>query len=412
MQQSRIPGVDKVLLSLQEFLRLEAAGGLLLMGAAAVALLIANSPLASYYAMFLDLPVEIRVGNFDIAKPLLLWVNDGLMAVFFFLVGMELKREVVEGHLSSLRRASLPAFAAMGGMLVPAAFYIAFNRGNAGAMQGWAIPAATDIAFALGVLSLLGNRVPPSLKAFLLSVAIFDDLGAIVVIAFFYTAQLSVVSLAVAAALIAGLAYLNRSGVVRPAAYFVLGIPLWIAVLKSGVHATLAGVVLAMFIPLRAPRRPDGPRAQEPLLHHLEDTLHPWVAFGVLPLFAFVNAGVPLGGLSINDLLLPVPLGIVCGLFFGKQIGILGMCWIAVRLNLAALPDGTNWRFLHGTTLLCGIGFTMSLFIASLAFEAGGAAYSGLERLGVLVGSLLSGCAGYLLLRATLGSPGKAALQT
>jgi len=412
MQQSRIPGVDKVLLSLQEFLRLEAAGGLLLMGAAAVALLIANSPLASYYAMFLDLPVEIRVGNFDIAKPLLLWVNDGLMAVFFFLVGMELKREVVEGHLSSLRRASLPAFAATGGMLVPAAFYLAFNRGNADAMQGWAIPAATDIAFALGVLSLLGNRVPPSLKAFLLSVAIFDDLGAIVVIAFFYTAQLSVVSLAVAAVLIAGLAYLNRSGVVRPAAYFVLGIPLWIAVLKSGVHATLAGVVLAMFIPLRAPGRPDGPPAQEPLLHHLEDTLHPWAAFGVLPLFAFVNAGVPLSGLSVDDLLHPVPLGIVCGLFFGKQIGILGMCWIAVRLNFAALPDGTNWKLLHGTTLLCGIGFTMSLFIASLAFEAGGTAYSGLERLGVLVGSLLSGCAGYLLLRATLGSPGKAAPQT
>jgi Na+:H+ antiporter, NhaA family len=412
MQQNRTPTVDKVLLSMQEFLRLEAAGGLLLMGAAAIALLIANSPLATYYFMFLEMPVEIRVNNFDIAKPLLLWVNDGLMAVFFFLVGMELKREVMEGHLSSLARASLPAFAATGGMLVPAAFYVAFNYGDAAALQGWAIPAATDIAFALGVLTLLGNRVPPSLKAFLLSVAIFDDLGAIVVIALFYTAQLSVVSLAVAAILVAGLALLNRSGVIRPAAYFVLGIPLWIAVLKSGVHATLAGVVLAMFIPLRMPRPIDGSPPQESLLHHLEDTLHPWVAFGVLPMFAFVNAGVPLIGLSITDLLHPVPLGIVCGLFFGKQLGVLGMCWIAIRAGIAALPYGTNWRQLHGITLLCGIGFTMSLFIASLAFEVATTPYSGLERLGILIGSLLSGGAGYLLLRSALGKEAKVALQT
>ena len=401
MQESTIPTPTKVLLSVQEFLRLEAAGGLLLMGAAAAALLIANSPLSGYYVKLLDLPVEIRVGSFAIAKPLILWVNDGLMAVFFFLVGLELKREVVEGHLSSLGRASLPAFAAAGGMLAPAAFYVAFNHSDTVALQGWAIPAATDIAFALGVLSLLGNRVPSSLKVFLLSVAIFDDLGAIVVIAVFYTAKLSLVSLGIAVILIVGLAFLNRSGVIRPAAYFLLGIPLWIAVLKSGVHATLAGVVLAMFIPLRMPEAPDG-SAREPLLHHLEDTLHPWVAFGVLPLFAFVNAGTPLVGLSVTDLLHPVPLGIVCGLFLGKQIVILGMCWIAVRLGIARLPDDTGWRQLHGTAVLCGIGFTMSLFIASLAFDAGATTWSGLERLGILIGSLLSGLAGYLLLRVTL----------
>ncbi|MGB6410677.1 MAG: Na+/H+ antiporter NhaA [Candidatus Deferrimicrobiaceae bacterium] len=393
---------------LHDFLRLEAAGGLVLMVAAVLAMVVANSPLADYYAALLDIPLEIRIGTFGIAKPLLLWINDGLMAVFFFLVGMELKREVVEGHLSSLRRASLPAFAAVGGMLGPAVFYSAFNWGDPVAMKGWAIPTATDIAFSLGVLSLLGKRVPTALKAFLLSVAIFDDLGAIVVIALFYTAELSFLSLVIAAVLILGLACLNRLGVTRPAAYFLIGVPLWLAVLKSGVHATLAGVVLAMFIPLRVPEKSLSSHAPESLLRHLEHTLHPWVAFCILPVFAFANAGVSLVDLSITDMFHAVPLGIVTGLFLGNQIGVLAMCWFAVRLGIASPPEGVGWWELYGTALLCGIGFTMSLFIASLAFEQGGTAYLGLERFGILIGSFVSGLFGYVVLRVVLGNRAKA----
>ncbi len=381
---------------------MEAAGGLLLMMVTVLALAVANSPLATHYRAFLELPLEVRAGSFEIAKPLLLWINDGLMAVFFFLVGMELKREVIEGHLSSPRQASLPAFAALGGMLAPAVLYVVFNRGDSVALGGWAIPTATDIAFALGVLSLLGKRVPTPLKAFLLSVAIFDDLGAIIVIALFYTAKLSVISLVVAAVLVLGLAALNRSGVTRPAAYFLLGVPLWVAVLKSGVHATLAGVVLAMFIPLRVGKDAAAASPPKSPLRHLEHALHPWVAFGVLPVFAFANAGVPLGGLSLTDVLHPVPLGIIAGLFFGKQIGILLMSWIAVRLGIASRPEGVGWGQLYGTAVLCGIGFTMSLFIASLAFEEGSAAFLGLERLGILIGSLVSGWLGYAVLRVSL----------
>ena len=395
--------IDRVLKPLQEFLRLESAGGLVLMAAAILALAIANSPVAGHYTALLELPLEVRLGALELAKPLSLWINDGLMAVFFFLVGMELKREVVEGHLSSWRQASLPAFAAVGGMLAPASLYAALNWGDAAAMKGWAIPTATDIAFALGVLSLLGKRVPTALKAFLLSVAIFDDLGAIIVIALFYTAKLSLASLVVAGGLILVLALLNRLGVTRAAAYVLVGIPLWIAVLKSGVHATLAGVVLAMFIPLRVSSDAPDADAPESPLRHLEHTLHPWVAFGVLPVFAFANAGVPMTGLSISDVAHPVPLGIVGGLFLGKQIGILALCWLATRLRLASLPEGVNWWQLHGTALLCGIGFTMSLFIASLATEQGGdPAQFGLERLGILLGTFLSGTAGYLVLRAAL----------
>jgi len=392
---------------LQDFLRLEAAGGLLLMAAAVMALALANSPLARHYTAVLDLPVSVGIGSAGIAKPLLLWINDGLMAVFFFLIGLELKREVLEGHLSSLQRASLPAFAAVGGMVVPALFYAAFNQGDTTAMRGWAIPTATDIAFALGVLSLLGNRIPASLKAFLLSVAIFDDLGAIVVIALFYTGGLSLPALGVAAALILGLACLNRLGVARPAAYFLLGVPLWVAVLKSGVHATLAGVVLAMFIPLET--RAKSPSAPPPasLLRSLEHALHPWVAFGVLPVFGFANAGVPLMGVSLADTLHAVPLGIVSGLFLGKQIGVLVLCRIAVWLRLAALPEAVGWRQLHGVALLCGIGFTMSLFIASLAFEQGDTAWTGLERLGILIGTLVSGACGYVALRLAPSAPSR-----
>jgi NhaA family Na+:H+ antiporter len=402
MQSRSSSPVDRVLKPLQDFLRLEAAGGLLLMMVTVLALAVAHSPLSEHYKALLDLPLEIRVGSFEIAKPLLLWINDGLMAVFFFLVGMELKREVVEGQLSTLRQASLPAFAAVGGMLAPAALYVAFNRGDSVAIGGWAIPTATDIAFALGVLSLLGKRVPTALKAFLLSIAIFDDLGAIVVIALFYTAKLSVLSLVTAVVLILGLACLNRFGVTRPAAYFLLGIPLWVAVLKSGVHATLAGVVLAMFIPLRVAQTSTSTPAPKSLLRHLEHALHPWVAFGVLPVFAFANAGVSLVGLSFPDVLHPVPLGIISGLFLGKQIGILGMSWLAVRLGIASRPEGVSWLQLYGTALLCGIGFTMSLFIASLAFEPGSASFLGLERLGILIGSLVSGLLGYAVLRVSL----------
>jgi NhaA family Na+:H+ antiporter len=401
MRSARL--VDKQLKLLQQFLRLEAAGGLVLMMAAMLALVVANSPLSVYYAAFLDVPLEVSIGSFGIAKPLLLWINDGFMAVFFFLIGMELKREVVEGHLSSLRQASLPAFAAVGGMLVPAAFYAAFNWGDTIAMEGWAIPTATDIAFALGVLSLLGKRVPPALKAFLLSVAIFDDLGAIIVIALFYTAKLSSLALVFAAVFIVCLAGLNRLGVARPAPYILVGILLWVAVLKSGVHGTLAGVVLAMFIPLRGPGSEEA-KTRESLLLDLEQALHPWVAFGVLPAFAFANAGVSITEVSIDDALHPVPLGIVTGLFFGKQIGVLALCWIATRLRMASLPEGVGWWQLHGAALLCGIGFTMSLFIASLAFEQGNAAYFGLERLGILAGSLVSGLLGYVVLRVTLGA--------
>jgi NhaA family Na+:H+ antiporter len=391
--------LDRVLNALQEFLRLEAAGGLVLMAAAAVALVISNSPVAPGYAALLDLPLEVRLGNVGLAKPLSLWINDGLMAVFFLLVGLELKREVMEGHLSSLRQASLPAVAALGGMAVPAALYAVFNRGDAVAMKAWAIPTATDIAFALGVLSLLGKRVPTALKAFLLSVAIFDDLGAIVVIAVFYTAKLSALSLLVAALLTLGLAALNRFGVRSAGAYFVLGVPLWVAVLESGVHATLAGVVLAMFIPLRPAPGNGTSRPSPSLLRQVEHALHPWVAFGVLPVFALANAGVPIVGLSIADAVHPVPLGIAAGLLIGKQAGILAACWLATRLRLAALPEAVNWRQLHGVALLCGIGFTMSLFVASLAFEPGDGLALGRARVGILEGTLASGLLGYLALR-------------
>ena len=387
--------VDSVFRSLQDFLRLEAAGGLLLMVATVLAMIVANSPLDRYYAALLALPLEIKLGALGIGKPLLLWINDGLMAIFFLLVGMELKREVLEGHLSSLRRASLPAIAAVGGLLMPAAFYAALNWNDSTALKGWAIPSATDIAFALGVLSLLGERVPPALKAFLLSVAIFDDIGAIIVIALFYTAELSAVSLATAAIFLLALLWLNWAGVTKPAAYFFLGIPLWIAVLKSGVHATLAGVVLAMFIPLRVPHS----GGLESPLHSLEHALHPWVAFGILPLFAFFNAGVPLSGLSLTDLLHPVPLGIMLGLFVGKQSGIVAASLVAVRFGIASLPEGVRRAQLYGTAVLCGIGFTMSLFIGSLAFEQGDIANAGLERLGIVAGSLLAGFNGYIVFR-------------
>jgi NhaA family Na+:H+ antiporter len=380
--------------SLREFLAFEAAGGIVLVVAAAAALALANSPAAWLYERLLAAPVEIRVDRFEIAKPLLLWINDGLMGVFFFLVGLEIKRELLEGELSQRSQVALPAVAAAGGMAVPAAIYAAFNWGDPVAIEGWAIPAATDIAFALGVLSLLGERVPNGLKVFLLTLAILDDLGAIVIIALFYSGNLSVESLAVAAAALAALFALNRAGVERIAPYLLVGLVLWASVLKSGVHATLAGVALAFFVPRASAAQ-------------LESDLHPAVAFGILPLFAFVNAGVSLGGVGLAALLEPVPLGIAAGLLLGKTVGVFGASAIAIGLGWARFPGGAGWGALLGVSVLCGIGFTMSLFIAGLAFEGAGAEFAVQTRLGVLGGSLLAALFGYALLRAVL-RPGAA----
>ncbi|TYO98840.1 sodium/proton antiporter (NhaA family) [Geothermobacter ehrlichii] len=385
--------------TIRDFLKLESFSGLLLIGAMLLALLCANTPLAGLYGVFLQTHVEVQIGALELAKPLLLWINDGLMAIFFLLVGLEVKREILEGELSSLPQIALPGIAAVGGMLAPALIYIWINRANPDTLQGWAIPSATDIAFALGVLALLGKNIPGSLKLFLMTLAILDDLGAIIVIALFYTSNLSALSLLLASLAIVALIVMNRLGVTRIAAYIVVGALLWICVLKSGVHATLAGVVLAFTIPLRAKDL----HGHSPL-RHLEHNLHPWVAFGILPLFAFANAGVSLAGMTPAALLAPLPMGIAAGLFVGKQLGIVGFSWIAVKLRLAQLPKGVNWREFHGMAVLCGIGFTMSLFIASLAFEGSSPETGEAARLGILVGSLASSFGGYFLLRqATAG---------
>ncbi len=380
---------------IDDFIQKESSSGLLLMGATFLALLFSNSFLASAYDGFLHIPVEIRVGALHLDKSLYHWVNDGLMAVFFLLIGLEVKREILEGHLSSLKQVVLPGVAAVGGMVVPALVYVYFNAGDPMAMRGWAIPTATDIAFALGILSLLGKRVPVSLKLFLMALAIIDDLGAIVIIAVFYTSDLSTTAMVVALTALAGLIALNRFGVVKKAAYFLLGAVLWISVLKSGVHATLAGVALAFTIPLRS-RTADG--ASVSLLKEIERDLHFWVAFFILPLFAFVNAGVNLTNISLQQMLEPVPLGILLGLFVGKQVGVFGFSLVAIKLGLASLPDGSNWRQLYGVSVLTGIGFTMSLFIASLAF-VDDSLYHYTDKLAILLGSLLSGVVGYVVLK-------------
>jgi NhaA family Na+:H+ antiporter len=380
---------------LQDFMRMDAASGILLVVVAILAMLIENSPLSWLYSTFLETPVEVRVGTLHLAKPLLLWINDGLMAVFFLLIGLEVKREVLEGELSRLDQIVLPGLGAIGGMLFPAAIYIWLNQGNEIALNGWAIPAATDIAFALGVLALLGNRVPLSLRVFLMALAIFDDLGAIIIIAIFYTSDLSVTSLTFALAATASLIALNLFKVTRVAAYIIVGSVLWIAVLKSGVHATLAGVIIGLAIPLRDSRQP-----QNSPLRNVEHSLHQWVAFAIVPIFAFANAGVSLSGLSLNNLLEPVPLGIAAGLFIGKQLGIMLFCGLAILLGWAQLPRGASWAGLYGVSLLAGIGFTMSLFVTSLAFEhTGPGGPISADRLGILIGSGLSGLAGYLMLR-------------
>jgi NhaA family Na+:H+ antiporter len=379
----------------------EAAPGLLLFVAATLAMVVANSPLAPGYRQFLDIPIVISAGDFAIAKPLLLWVNDGLMALFFFIVGLELKRELLEGELSDMRQALLPVAAAVGGMAGPALIYVAMNAGDPVALNGWAIPAATDIAFALGVVALLGDRLPRGLKVFLLTVAIVDDVGAILIIALFYSGAPAPVTLVVAGAAFALLLLMNRLGVSRISPYLLVGLVLWVAVLKSGVHATLAGVLLALTIPLRVA----GAGLESPA-RRLERDLHAPVVFAVLPLFAFANAGVSFEGMSLQDLGHPITVGIAAGLFFGKQIGVMGISALLIVLGLARLPQGATWLGFYGIAVITGIGFTMSLFIGGLAFKDA-AELAVDERVGILLGSALSAIAGYLVLRLAVAGKGR-----
>jgi len=390
--------MSTLILRLSSALRHEAAGGVLLMCAAAAALVLNNSPLSWLYDALLTVPVVVKVGALAIEKPLLLWINDGLMALFFFLVGLEIKRELLEGNLSSWRQAVLPVLAAVGGMLVPALVFVAINIDDPQALRGWAIPAATDIAFAVGVLALLGTRAPPALKVFLLALAVIDDLGAIIIIALFYSADLSIASLAIGAVGAVVLLALNLFGVTRLLPYVLVGTIMWVAVLKSGVHATLAGVVISLFVPLRT-----GDTTQTPPLVRAEHALYGFVTLFVMPLFAFANAGVQLGGMSLSDLVAPLPLGIALGLFVGKQLGVFGFTWVGVALGLCRLPEGVTWRHVYGAGALAGIGFTMSLFIGTLAFE--GPELQNAVRLGVLCGSLMSGIVGYLVLRGSARAP-------
>ncbi|AGB80994.1 MULTISPECIES: Na+/H+ antiporter NhaA [Serratia] len=385
---------------IRQFLRQEAAGGIILIVAAVIALMMANSPLQGVYQGFLNLPVMVKISSLEIAKPLLLWINDGLMAIFFLVVGLEVKRELMQGSLAGRDKAVFPAIAALGGMLAPALIYLLFNGGDDIARQGWAIPAATDIAFALGVMALLGNRVPTSLKVFLLALAIIDDLGVIVIIALFYTHEVSLAALGVAAAAVAVLALMNWRGVSKTSIYMIVGLVLWVAILKSGVHATLAGVIVGFMIPLKVKK---GPSPSETLEHEM----HPWVAFLILPLFAFANAGVSLEGVSLNGLASLLPMGIAAGLFIGKPLGIFIFSWLAVKSGIARLPEDIGFKQVFAVSVLCGIGFTMSIFIASLAFSGADEAFSTYSRLGILLGSTAAALVGYALLRLSLAHRGK-----
>ncbi|HEN3565774.1 TPA: Na+/H+ antiporter NhaA [Yersinia enterocolitica] len=380
---------------IRQFLRQEAAGGLILIFAAVVALFMANSTLQGFYQSFLDVPVSVKIASLDISKPLLLWINDGLMAIFFLVVGLEVKRELMEGSLAGRDKAIFPAIAALGGMLAPALIYLLFNGADEVTRQGWAIPAATDIAFALGVMALLGNRVPTSLKVFLLALAIIDDLGVIIIIALFYTHEVSLPALGIAAAAIALLGYMNWRGVGKTSAYLLVGLVLWVCILKSGVHATLAGVIVGFMIPLHTQDK----RSPSESLEH---GLHPWVAYLILPLFAFANAGVSLQGVSISGLTSLLPLGIASGLFIGKPLGIFLFSWLAVKLGVAKLPDAINFKQIFAVSVLCGIGFTMSIFIASLAFDGADIALTTYSKLGILLGSTTAAVVGYSLLRLAL----------
>jgi Na+:H+ antiporter, NhaA family len=375
---------------IRAFLRSEAIGGLVLMGVAVLALIVANSPLGpSYFA---------ALGSYVLGLSVLHWINDGLMAVFFLLVGLEIKREMLDGQLSTWTRRALPGVAAIGGMALPALIFVALNYASPATLRGWAIPAATDIAFALGVLALLGRRVPASLKVFLTALAILDDLGAVIIIALLYTSGLSPVMLGGAALALAALIGLNRFGVMRLWPYLLIGLALWFFVLQSGVHATLAGVTLALTIPLRpSPGVTDDPASP---LHTLEHAIQPWVAYLIVPVFGFANAGVSFTGMSAGAVFGPVPLGIALGLFLGKQFGVFAFAWAAIRLKLADLPAHATWTQLYGVAILCGIGFTMSLFIGLLAFPAS-AKLQDATKVGVLAGSVAAGLVGAALLSRT-----------
>jgi NhaA family Na+:H+ antiporter len=375
--------------AIDRFFKHEAAGGILLMAAASLALIIANSGWAGGYEALLETKLSILIGDQGLSKALILWINDGLMAIFFFLIGLELKAEMKEGKLKNPADVMLPGLAAVGGMIAPALVFLAFNFTDAVTRGGWAIPAATDIAFAVGVLALLGKRVPPALKIFLLTLAILDDLGAIIIIALFYTSELHLNYLIMALVPLAAMMWLNWRGTHRIAPFVLLGAILWVLVLKSGVHATIAGVVTAFFVPLRD-------RFGKSPLHSVEHGLQPYVMFLIVPIFAFANAGVVLTGLSFADLFAPLPLGIAAGLFIGKQIGVFGATWLTVNSGLARLPDGVTWQHIYGLACLAGIGFTMSLFIGGLSFAD--PALMNAVRLGVLSGSALSAVLGYAIL--------------
>ncbi len=385
--------IDRVGFALKDFLKQESAGGIVLIVAAALALVIANTPMAGAYFGTLETKLNLSYGSFAIDKPLLLWINDGLMAIFFFLIGLEVKREVLEGQLSSWDKASLPLIAAIGGMAIPAAIFVAFNWNSPESIAGWAIPAATDIAFALGILSLLGPRVPVALKALLLAVAVIDDIGAITIIALFYSGELKVDMLLSAGFTLLVLALIGRAKFGSRIPYVLLTVLMWVFVLKSGVHATLAGVAAAFCVPMVT-------RHGERLLEDMEHGLHYWVAFLIIPIFGFANAGVSLIGIAPSDLLAPLPLGIALGLLIGKQIGIFGFAYLGVKAGFAKLPENVSWKQIHGLSLLAAIGFTMSLFIGNLAFAD--PAQVDAVKLGVLSGSLVAALAGFFLLKAVL----------
>lgn len=387
---------EKAIQALRDFLRMESAAGMLLAGTTVLALVAANIPLLNqWYEAFKDLQLTITLGGMGVDKPLLLWINDALMVFFFMLVGLELKREVVEGQLSRPDQVILPVLAALGGLAVPALIYLAMNQHSESFRNGWAIPTATDIAFALAILGLMGSRVPVALKIFLTTIAIVDDLAAIIIIALFYTSDLSTTALVLAGLGVIVLAMLNRRKVMSLVPYMLVGLFIWFCVLKSGVHATLAGVVVAAFIPLRGDDETSPAR-------QLEHALHPWVAFAVLPVFAFANAGVAFMGLQREDFTGTVPLGIIAGLFLGKQIGVMGMVALARITGVAQLPPGANWGQVYGVAVLCGVGFTMSLFIGSLAFEHGNFNLLSGVKVGVLVASVLSAAWGLLVLHFSL----------
>ena len=392
---------NRALRGLQEFFRLEAAGGILLIAAAVLAMLMANSPLSSLYDSFRELPVQVRIGELNLAKPLLLWINDGLMAIFFLLVALEIKREVLSGQLSSRAQLIQPLLCAVAGVAFPALIYVAINRDDPVAIQGWAIPAATDIAFALGILSLLGSRAPVAMKLLLSTIAVIDDLAAIIIIALFYTSDLSTGALISAGIAIAMMVVLNRRGVRSLTPYLLLGTVVWVCVLKSGVHATLAGVVTGLLIPHVNKSDAIDDEIEHSPLESLEHALHPWVAYGILPVFAFANAGLVLSGVALSDVLSPVPLGIALGLVLGKPIGIVLAAVLGHVTGVARFGEGLGFKAIVGLGLLCGIGFTMSLFIASLAFDQQ-PALADSSVLGVLAASVIAATAGYVWLRLTL----------